>query len=59
MQMIQSKLFRMTSANLEKASHRLMTKIIMFIKPKRREQYVRCFLQYQVVKAQKRINDDE
>ena len=59
MQMIQSKLFRMTWTNLEKGSQGLMTKIITFIKPKRREQYIRCFLKYQVVKAQKRINDDE
>ena len=29
------------------------------MKPKGRKEYVYCFLQYQILKAQKRINQDE
>ena len=36
-----------------------MTKIMTFIKPKGRKQYICCFLRYQILKAQKCINHDE
>ena len=36
-----------------------MTKIITFLKPKGRKQYICCFLQYQILKAKKHINHDE
>ena len=36
-----------------------MTKIIKFIKSRGRKQYTSYFLQYQILKAQKRINHGE
>ena len=36
-----------------------MTKILTFIKPKGRKRYICCFLQYQILNKQKRINHDE
>ena len=36
-----------------------MTKVITFVKSEGRKQYICSFLQYQILKAQKRINHDE
>ena len=36
-----------------------MTKIITYIKSKGKKQYISYFLQYQILKARERINDDE
>ena len=43
-----------TQPNVEKEPNELMTKIITSIKPKGMKQYLCCFLQYQILKAQKR-----
>ena len=45
--------------NVNQEPNGLTTKIITFIKPKGRKQYTCCLLQYQILKAQKRINHDE
>ena len=36
-----------------------MAKIITFLKPKGRKQYICCFLQYQILKAKKHVNHDD
>ena len=36
-----------------------MTKIVTITKPKERKRELCCFLQYQILKAQERIDDDE
>ena len=51
--MIQNKLLRMILLQ------RILNKIITFIKPKGGKQYICCFLQYQILKAQEHINDGE
>ena len=52
-------LYIFTPTNVELEPDRLLTKIIMFIKPKGRKQYICCFLQNQILKAQKRINHEK
>ena len=52
--MMHNKILRMTLPKLI-----LMTKIIMFIKPRRKKHYICCFLQYQILETLVRMNDDD
>ena len=47
------------STNVKQEPDGLMTKMITFIKPKGRKQYMWCFLQYQILRGQNVINYDE